>query len=59
MEKTFNYMEKIFKAKEEWRKERAKLPIEEKIKILVHLQEIANEVAKSTGRREPRRVWPI
>lgn len=52
-------LEEIFQAKEEFRKERAKLPIEEKIKILIHLQEIANEAAKATGRREPRPIWPI
>lgn len=52
-------LEEIFQAKEEFRKERAKLPIEEKIKILVRLQEIANEAAKTTGRREPRPIWPI
>ncbi|HLP59907.1 MAG TPA: hypothetical protein VK186_13790 [Candidatus Deferrimicrobium sp.] len=52
-------LEEIFQAKEEFRKERSKLPIEEKIKILVQLQEIANEAAKATGRREPRPIWPI
>jgi hypothetical protein len=49
----------IFESKDEFRKMRAQLPIEEKIKILVHLQEIANEAASATGRSSPGLVWPI
>lgn len=38
-------METIFKAKDRFHKEQAKLPFEEKIKILVKLQQIANDVS--------------
>jgi len=37
----------LFKKKEEFHREQAKLPFEEKIKILVQLQEIANNIQKS------------
>jgi hypothetical protein len=52
-------MEDIFRAKLEFRKERARLPFEEKIKILVRLQQIASEVASSTGKEETRKPWNI
>lgn len=52
-------MEDIFKAKAEFRKERAKLPFEEKIKILVKLQQIAYEAALASGKREARTPWKI
>ena len=48
--------EKIFHSKAEYHKEMAKLPIEEKIKILVELQKIgiaANEKMKN------RKIWNI
>ncbi len=52
-------MEDIFKAKAEFRKERAKLPFEEKIKILVKLQQIAYEAALASGKREARTPWKL
>jgi hypothetical protein len=50
---------KLFKAKEQFHRERARLPIEEKIKILVELQKLA--VAVPTASKEDRfkRVWEI
>jgi len=50
-------MERIFLAKKERRIELAKLPIEEKIKILVQLQKIASVVLLTRGlKRQPWRV---
>ena len=37
----------LFEEKEKFHKNQAKLPFEEKIKILIRLQEIANSVHKS------------
>jgi hypothetical protein len=52
-------MEDIFKAKKEFRKERAKLPFEEKIKIVVRLQQIAAEAAACANKKESRKPWKI
>ncbi len=52
-------IEDIFKAKSELHKKQANLPIEEKIKILVRLQQIAYEAAVSTGRTPLKRPWAI
>jgi hypothetical protein len=46
---------KIFKDKEEFHLSQARLPIEEKIKILVALQHIAVEVQQNKNLR----VWQI
>ncbi|HOK09949.1 MAG TPA: hypothetical protein PLT82_01240 [Candidatus Hydrogenedens sp.] len=45
---------KIFKEKERYHKEQAKLPFEEKIKILVKLQKIAEGITGKKGL-----VWKI
>jgi len=37
----------LFKKKEDFHREQAKLPFEEKIKILVNLQKIANSIRRS------------
>ncbi|MBI1908932.1 MAG: hypothetical protein HYS22_02035 [Deltaproteobacteria bacterium] len=42
-------IEKIFKAKKECRKELARLPIEEKFRILLQLQKIASSILQSRG----------
>ena len=47
----------LFKAKELFHKELAKLPFEEKIKILIHLQKIANGI--QTSSRKKQRIWKI
>jgi hypothetical protein len=52
-------MEEIFKAKEELRKKQAKLPFEEKIKIMVRLQHIAYNAAISMGRTPTKKPWPM
>lgn len=47
----------LFKKKEEFHKEQAKLPFEEKIKILVNLQKIANTIRRPQGKEQM--VWEI
>ena len=44
--------EEIFRRKRAARREAARLPIEEKLRILVEMQKRANEVRRSTGRPE-------
>ena len=44
--------EEIFRRKQAGRREAARLPIEEKLRILVELQKRANEVRRATGRPE-------
>jgi hypothetical protein len=48
--------EQIFYEKKNFHKERAKLPIEEKIKILVKLQKIGIEANK---KMKHKKVWEI
>ena len=51
-------VERLFRAKEKRRAALAKLPIEEKIRIVVDLQKMANDIRAATGRRK-RRVWEL
>jgi hypothetical protein len=53
------YAADIFKSKKRFHKARAKLPIEEKIKILVELQKIVLKTQKRSSNDESRRVWEI
>ena len=50
--------EEIFRRKRAARREAARLPIEEKLRILVQLQRRANEVRRATGRPEMC-VWEL
>jgi hypothetical protein len=50
--------EEIFRRKRAARREAARLPIEEKLRILVEMQKRANEVRRSTGRLEMF-VWQL
>jgi len=45
-EEVEKYREKIFKAKEEYRKELAGLPFEKKIELVIRLQKRANYLKK-------------
>ena len=47
----------LFEKKELFHKELAKIPFEEKIKILVHLQKIANSIQASSKKKQ--RIWEI
>ncbi|HAV62200.1 MAG TPA: hypothetical protein DCY13_07520 [Verrucomicrobiales bacterium] len=53
-----NIAEEIFRRKQAARREAARLPIEEKLRILVKLQQRANEVRRATGRPEMF-VWQL
>jgi hypothetical protein len=50
---------KIFRQKEEFHKSRARLPIEEKIKMLIELQKIALTVRPKRDENDKRMVWQI
>jgi len=47
----------LFEKKELFHKELAKIPFEEKIKILVQLQKIANSIQASSKKKQ--RIWEI
>jgi hypothetical protein len=51
-------VEEIFRRKQASRREAAQLPIEEKLRILVEMQNRANEVRRATGRPEMF-VWEL
>jgi hypothetical protein len=50
--------EEIFRRKQAGRRAAARLPIEEKLRILVRLQHRANEIRRATGRPEMF-VWQL
>jgi len=50
--------EALFRAKQRRRRELAKLPLERKIRILVNLQKMANEIRATVGGIK-RRSWDI
>ncbi len=50
--------EEMYRRKEVARRERAALPIEEKLRILVEMQKRANEVRRAVGRPEMF-VWEL
>ena len=58
-ESAARYAAKIFESKDDFHKEQAKLPIEEKIKILVELQKIVLNAQKNIYTDEIRRVWKL
>ncbi|MBN1127406.1 MAG: hypothetical protein JXA71_00365 [Chitinispirillaceae bacterium] len=49
----------IFRKKEEFHCSQARLPIEEKIKILVELQKMALTIRPKQGEDDKRTVWRI
>ncbi len=50
-----DWAEKLFRAKAQRRRRLARLPIEEKIRILGDLQDLADEVRTIAGRTKPGR----
>jgi len=54
----YEMAEEIFRRKQTSRGLAAQLPIEEKLRILVRLQEQANEIRRATGRPEMF-VWTL
>lgn len=51
-------LKRLRQAKEERRQELAVLPIEEKVKIVIELQKIHNEILRSQGKPELY-VWEV
>ena len=58
-ESAAEYASELFKAKHQFRRDLARLPIEEKMKILVELQKIVLKTKKGQPSEELRRVWEI
>jgi hypothetical protein len=52
-------LQNIFKAKEQFHKDRSRLPIEEKIKILVELQKLAIDIPPASNEHRFKMVWNI
>ncbi len=53
-----NLAKRLFRAKVARRRQLAALPIEEKIRILVEMQRLSNDIRKKTG-RQPLPEWDI
>lgn len=53
------FVQKIFRQKEQFHRDRARLPIEEKLRILVELQKIALTIRPKQGDGDRRFVWHI
>jgi hypothetical protein len=51
-------IENIFRGKELFHKEQAKIPFEDKIKILARLQKLANEIRAGRGHKR-KLVWKV
>jgi hypothetical protein len=49
----------IFRKKEEFHRRQARLPIEEKIRILIELQKISLTIRPRRGRDDRRMVWQL
>jgi len=58
-ESASEYAKEIFVSKKNFHKAQAKLPIEEKIKILIELQRIVIKTQKQDVKDESRFVWKI
>ncbi len=52
-------VENIFRQKEEYHRAQARLPIEEKVKILVELQKMSLTIRPKQGEADNRIVWRI
>jgi len=59
MESAKQYAKEIFEAKALFHKEQAKLPIEEKIKILIELQKMVIKIQKHSDSNEQKQVWEL
>jgi 16S rRNA C1402 N4-methylase RsmH len=54
-----NIVKNIFRKKEEYHQDQARLPIEEKIKILIELQKISLTIRPKQDETDKRLVWQI
>ena len=52
-------VQNIFKKKEEFHRAQARLPIEEKVKILVELQKMSLLIRPKQGEADTRLVWQL
>jgi hypothetical protein len=52
-------IQNIFRQKEEYHRAQARLPIEEKIKILVELQKMSLTIRPKQGEADKRIIWRI
>ena len=52
-------VKRIFKNKEQFHRQQARLPIEEKIQILIELQKISLTLHPKRGPNDPRVVWQL
>jgi len=58
-ESASEYAKEIFVSKKQFHREQAKLPIEEKIRILIELQKMAVKTRKQDSKDKLRFVWKI
>lgn len=58
-ESASEYAKEIFVSKKQFHREQAKLPIEEKIRILIELQKMVVKTRKKDSEDELRFVWKI
>jgi hypothetical protein len=54
-----DFVDRVFEGKKEYHRNAAKLPIEEKVRILVELQKIAVTIKNKDATKENRFVWQI
>lgn len=58
-----NYISKVAESKTAYHKKRARMPYEEKVKIIIELQKLECEMVKSNPKRKSsqkiKRVWQI
>jgi hypothetical protein len=53
------FVDRVFESKKEYHRNAAKLPIEEKVRILVELQKIAVAIKNKDTAKENRFIWQI
>jgi hypothetical protein len=54
-----NMVQEIFRKKEEYHRAQARLPIEEKVRILVELQKISLKIRPPEAETDKRLVWRL
>jgi len=53
------FVDRVFEGKKEYHRNAAKLPIEEKVRILVELQKIAAAIKNNDTIKKKRIIWQI
>jgi len=54
-----DFVDRVFEGKKEYHRKAAKLPIEEKVRILVELQKIAVAIKGKDTANEKRIIWQL